>query len=271
MVSPTLSDNPPPPRMPRPPTSALLALAVAATLEPPAVHAQHVPGSALYNASAARQAAALSAQLRHAPVLEDVFYPAKYRLPTDFYVASAHGGAYTQNVIFDPCRQYGPGCCDDTFGTPEFASPDAALPEDEDAPRARSLRADGSELPQESSRRPDDELHWQPACAGLGVPHASCVASQLAAAPFRLMPRCWDFNASVVADRHCRSPADGSPVELCVEVGVSQNALIVECGGGHAGDPHCGTYLEVHRPGDAQVLADARLPGMFTSGYRCVR
>jgi hypothetical protein len=28
--------------------------------------------------------------------------------------------AHVQNVIFDPCRQHGHACCDDTFGTPEF-------------------------------------------------------------------------------------------------------------------------------------------------------
>jgi hypothetical protein len=59
-------------------------------------------------------------------------------------------------------------------------------------------------------------------------------------------------------------------VQLCLELGVTQNALIVECGGRYRADPHCGTYLEVHRPGHAGVLAEARLPGMFTSGYRCV-
>ena len=28
--------------------------------------------------------------------------------------------AYTQNVIFDPCRGHAFNCCNDTFGTPEF-------------------------------------------------------------------------------------------------------------------------------------------------------
>ena len=50
---------------------------------------------------------------------------------------------------------------------------------------------------------------------------------------------------ALTADTHCRAPADGSPVQLCLELGVTQNAYIVECGGAHARDPHCGTYLEV--------------------------
>lgn len=72
-------------------------------------------------------------------------------------------------------------------------------------------------------------------------------------------------------DQYCRDPTDGSPVALCLALGVTQNALIVECGGRHSRNPHCGTFLEVHRPGHAEVLADTRLPGMFTSGYRCVQ
>lgn len=233
-------------------------------------HAQYATGSALYNETRDALAAALNTALQNAPLLEDIYYPAKYRLPTDFYVAGAGDGLYTQNVIFDPCRQYGFACCNDTYGTPEFVSADAQLLQGEDVPRHRPLRDDGSIMTQETSRRPDDELYHAPACTGAGTPDAHCILKHLARRPFRLMPRCWNFNSSVVADRACRAPTDGSPVELCVELGVTQNAFIVECGGAHAEDPHCGTYLEVHRPGMADVLSEARLPGMFTSGYRCV-
>ncbi len=42
---------------------------------------------------------------------------------------------------------------------------------------------------------------------------------------------------------------DGVPINYCLEVGFTQNAWIVECGGDYKDDSHCGTFLEIHRPG----------------------
>ena len=65
-----------------------------------------------------------------------------------------------------------------------------------------------------------------------------------------------------------------------MEVGITQTAYIVECGGAFADDEHCGTFLEVHRRSGganasaatavdpAEVLGETRLRGMYTSGYR---
>merc|ERR1712187_66159 len=38
------------------------------------------------------------------------------------------------------------------------------------------------------------------------------------------------------------------------------------------GDPNCGTYIEVHRPKDPQILADVRIDGgSLMNGYRTAR
>ena len=57
-------------------------------------------------------------------------------------------------------------------------------------------------------------------------------------------------------------------MDLCMEVGITQTAYIFECGGAVAGSFNCGTFLEVHRPHDNNVLAETRLRGQYTSGYR---
>ncbi|KAA0146079.1 hypothetical protein FNF29_08267 [Cafeteria roenbergensis] len=84
----------------------------------------------------------------------------------------------------------------------------------------------------------------------------------------QVLPRCWNHNSSVIANEPCRAPADGAMIPLCLQLGVTQTAYIVECGGEFRNDPNCGTFLEIHRPGRREVLAQARLRGQFASGYR---
>lgn len=38
----------------------------------------------------------------------------------------------------------------------------------------------------------------------------------------------------------------GETLEHCLAVGYSQTAISVTCGGSHAEDDHCGTFLELH-------------------------
>jgi len=83
-----------------------------------------------------------------------------------------------------------------------------------------------------------------------------------------MLPSCWNFNDTVVADASCRAPLDGSEIPTCIELGVTQTAYIVECGGAFRRSQHCGTFLEVHKPGSEVILAQARLRGQYTSGYR---
>jgi hypothetical protein len=82
------------------------------------------------------------------------------------------------------------------------------------------------------------------------------------------MPACWNYNDSVVGDAPCRAPSDGSLVPACIEIGYMQNAYVVECGGKYEDDPHCGTFLEIHRPGSQEILSEMKLKAVYASGYR---
>ena len=63
---------------------------------------------------------------------------------------------------------------------------------------------------------------------------------------------------------------DGATSEKCVQLGYTQNAYVVQCGGAFKHDPHCGTYIEIHKPGDETIINEVQLPGGFPSGYRTV-
>lgn len=164
-------------------------------------------------------------------------------------------------MVFDPCRDQDYNCCNDTYGTPEFRR---ILSDGTDL----RLRAGGEQLPDESSRIPTDSLVIDELCTGARTPFDYCVRSRVARASFPLTPKCWNYNATVVADRSCRAPLDGHDLPTCLELGVTQTAYIVECGGVFRRSQSCGTFLEVHRPGSEEVLAQARLRGQYTSGYR---
>ena len=81
--------------------------------------------------------------------------------------------------------------------------------------------------------------------------------------------------ASVLGlQRHRRSKLDVPRYERdvrkdCVTIGFSSTNFIVHCGGACATIP-CGTFLEVHRVDDPEILADVRIApkDAFTSGYR---
>lgn len=209
--------------------------------------------------------------MKHHEDLDYIYYPNKYIHPTDFYIYDPPNrkNEFTQNVIFDPCREYEFDCCNDTYGTPEFEYVNAD-PTAQDYNVIRTVYDDLTPVPQAASRRPTDELYVDPSCTGEGLPlgRVDCVMERIAKRPASRMPQCWNWNATLVADADCRAPLDGTPIPLCIELGYTQNAYIVECGGEFSRDPHCGTYLEIHRPGRADKLAETRLRGVFTSGYR---
>ena len=206
------------------------------------------------------------------PLLISTYHPDMYLLPRSFYVLSPTD-LITQNVIFDPCRGQPYNCCQDTFGTPEYERVDAAplLPSGAPNPAYGTysyLYADGSPTPTNARRRPRDQLVIDPTCTDLLQPRADCVAKRVSRQAWPSMPVCWNWNASVNAGLGCRAPLDGSPLQLCLELGYTQNAYVADCGGPYAGSEHCGTYLEVHRPGREEKLAEVRLPGVLPSGYR---
>ena len=205
------------------------------------------------------------------PEVESFYFPAKYQQPLDnyFLVEPNRATDYTQNVIFDPCRGQAFNCCNDTFGTPEWELVSADPAASDYGERVRAY-ADGTRIPPGASRRPAEQLVLDASCEGPNAPpgRVDCVMARVARAAPARFPACWNWNESIVADAGCAAPADGAPLALCMAVGFTQTAHIIQCGGKFRTDEHCGTFLEVHRPGRAEVLAEARLPQLAPSGYR---
>jgi hypothetical protein len=90
-------------------------------------------------------------------------------------------------------------------------------------------------------------------CTDVYTPDPHCLVERVRRTDYPVLPRCWNHNDTVLAGVPCRAPKDGSPIGMCLELGFTQSAYIVECGGRYKNDPHCGTFLEIHRPG-ASVL-----------------
>ena len=80
---------------------------------------QYPQGGGLYNQALQKSNANLDFVLKNHPDLEDIFLPAKYLIPTNFYRLETTT-EYLMNVIFDPCRGHAYNCCSDTYGTPEW-------------------------------------------------------------------------------------------------------------------------------------------------------
>ena len=267
---------PPPPQpqpqlqsrlLPKPTLTLLFLLALLARR----ADAQFAYFTTLFNQSSAKATAILQAQLEDSADLWQVFYPNKYLLPTDYYsfLPPNRATEYTQNVIFNPCQGYEYNCCFDTYGTPEYVVVDSDPNSQTYGTRSNVLDT-GAVIDPTTSRLPDDELFIDNSCTGVNLPapRTDCVMSRIARRPFASLPRCWNRNDTVVADGSCRSPADGSLLPLCIELAVTQTNFIIECDNDFKTDPHCGTFLEVHRPGFADKIGEARLRAMYPSGYR---
>ena len=246
--------------------ASLLALALG--WGPPPVAAQFNPGPDLTTLLAAANSDLNATVITQAdPALIQRYWPALYQLPAAAYTyAPPDPSLYTMNVIFDPCRGYGFNCCSDTYGTPEYQGPTPDPLSTTGEPKY--FWASGAPLPVAAQRTPRNQLIIDDTCLGLLTPRPDCVMRRVARAAWPRMPACWNWNASVVADAGCLAPADGAPLPLCLALGYTQTAYVVQCGGQYAGAPNCGTVLEVHRPGRAPVLSAARLVGVATSGYR---
>lgn len=78
---------------------------------------------------------------------------------------------------------------------------------------------------------------------------------------------CFDFNEP--ACQHY----DSIKAHKNLQVAFFQNAQIPTCFGTvFERDPNCGTYIEIHRPGDNKVLHDVKIDGdgLLQSGFRTV-
>lgn len=217
------------------------------------------------------------------PEIESKYHPNKYQLPLDDYAwAPPSPDEFSVNVIFDPCRGYGFDCCNNTFGTPEWevivADPEAVAPFEYG--KRTIVYSDGTEVPKGVSRFPPSTLRIDETCEDYLEPRIAkktssgsvgridCLMKRVARGPPLMFPRCWNWNTSIIAGDGCRDPVDGSPLPLCVELGFTSTVHIIQCGGKFHDDPHCGTFLEVHRPDRAEVLSEVRLPRIDPSGYR---
>jgi hypothetical protein len=93
------------------------------------VDGQHYENSTRYNELVGERTQELFDNIGTHPLVSYVYYPKTLLLFRDGYEdkpapqTSPIFGAppdYKVNIIFDPCRNYEPGCCNDRYGTPEY-------------------------------------------------------------------------------------------------------------------------------------------------------
>lgn len=201
---------------------------------------------------------------------------------------------YRMQVIIDPCRAYPPTCCDGIFGAPEFRNdptdmdespktsdgnvkspltsrlPDPANAFDEscttDADNLNPSRVPlinylPSELPNGVEIITDEEPPLLP-----GEDGSRCIAYKGAILPFPQFPRCWDYNTSVDSTKNCEGIGGTAP--NCLMVGYSCTGYITECGSTYQLNGRCGTFLEIHKPDDNEVLSEVQVSGGMHTGFR---
>ncbi|KAG9414436.1 hypothetical protein AC1031_013793 [Aphanomyces cochlioides] len=194
---------------------------------------------------------------------------------------------YTIGILLDPCKTRDPGCCQDQFGSPEYIVPGSDL---DDRGTVELVDEFNAPIDPRYSRLGDTPTVYDGQChvdaqgkpfrnmtkynadgtIGFDIDYSSlCVGEgfSVVAAINRAYPACWDHNTTVNALLPCYT-FDGAQKPNCVSVGYMQTAYIVQCLGPFALDDHCGTFLELHKPGDEAILAQTRLFGEFTNGYR---
>lgn len=171
---------------------------------------------------------------------------------------------------------------------------------DEILANAEVVDADGGDTESLERRRADDEIFLDEKCDGVNVglddplafsyayrletngkltrmsEFTHCQGFRIGHRPFGVKPPCFDNNATVDASRSC---PDGQ--RNCVQVAFTQTAIIVRCGKSgsvngenFADDPHCGTFLEIHRedgspydPDENVIISERRIDTALTNGY----
>lgn len=195
---------------------------------------------------------------------------------------------YAIGLMLDPCRNRQYDCCSDRFADPAYTNEALASKE-----KISLLDESGAPLDVSASRLGDRPSRFDPDCyvdsdlnggtpyrllktmttSGLRVTKqynsSGCVGRLKALAPLDslVMPPCWDRNDTIDALASCYL-VDGRRKSNCVAVAYMQTALIPQCFGAFALDNHCGTFLEVHEPGNPIILSQTRLLGEYTNGFR---
>jgi hypothetical protein len=199
------------------------------------------------------------------------------------------GVDYRVEVIFDPCYKRPFDCCIGIFGTPEYVDfkskrvyyRDMGLIR-EDNRRYPAFYKDFTDpsdkikgVCKTNARTGQLDRHYETMLPtgnntkSVIVNDLTCEADYLERRESPTMPRCWDYNQTVrssgiVTDTYAVKATciDGKGVTRtnCVTVGYSINTYLFQCHSKY--DPaKCGTWLEIHIPGDERVISERHLPG----------
>mmetsp|Transcript_6451 Transcript_6451/g.18272 ORF Transcript_6451/g.18272 Transcript_6451/m.18272 type:complete len:552 (-) Transcript_6451:193-1848(-) len=238
--------------------------------------AQYRPGSDKYNETMEEISEGLEYDIKTSEYVVRSHYPELLYPERDQYrYAPVSRADYVVGLIIDPCVGLEHDCCMDTFGTPQYlqlkGSTELSYGDDIHS-LTQEVTENGDRLPLAASRRPDDYVLIDETCVGEEDPHSLCIGPLARSAPSDAKPACSDNNATVNALASCLDVA-GEEHETCVQVGYSSTSFITQCGNEFTDDPHCGTFLEVHKPKgtfhdpEELVLAEVRLTTESVSGY----
>ena len=157
----------------------------------------------------------------------------------------------------------------------------------------------GAEIEEGELRRADDETFLAEECDGAAQESGDylyklgedgllrplsdkthCQGMRLGNRPFPIKPNCSDNNATVDARQPCTDPETGISRPNCVQVGIAQTAVVINCGDSpsdgpaFSDHPHCGTFLEIHRengspydPDEEFIINEQRVTSTTISGY----
>eukprot|EP00939_MAST-03C_sp_MAST-3C-sp1_P004524 g4524.t1 len=188
---------------------------------------------------------------------------------------------YSVSLILDPCRGKSPVCCNDTYGTGEYFDSSESdmgetyVPQVERVCEGYSMGCSKSpwneQLDEKYSRLANFQVLKDPLCETEFEEGSSssttCISESYRKIATTEVPDCWDRNDTVNAMNPCRSvDSDGVSVETCLEVGYSSTAYVMTCREQESNN--CGTFLEIHQPGNPYVISETKLPEGLLSGYR---
>ena len=234
--------------------------------------------------------------------LNEFLHPASSLLGKDAVYFDYPGAAeYSLNIIVDPCRGLDPGCCMNVYGVAEYPSLLRSYMElervlkypiigneSEVSINYNLIYEDWSPVAPANRRGVDDSTVFDVRCQKVGVPYSFCQGLHFAYVRSGYRPACQDYNQTLNALAGCTAP-NGTYSPLCVSVAYTQTAFIPQCtdykhdsngnvitdsNGNPVLDPHCGTFLEIHRAHGTPyatdenfVISSVRIETRNVSGY----
>lgn len=189
---------------------------------------------------------------------------------TNNYIDSNPDG-YKLGLIVNPCQGKDPNCCNDSYGNGEYFLDDGdnTISQSERVCSGRNVdclyASNGESIEEQNVRMALFDLIVDENCATSSA-SSNCINSRYRKIPSSQFPNCWDRNDTVSATSECRNPSTGDITENCVEIGYTSTAFIMDCK--NENDSNCGTFVELHAPGDPKILNEVKLKQGFVSGYR---